>query len=112
MLSKQLVTQPVIAADRPLQKLRKPGYKQKEVRVVLLCRVFSPVDINQVRYGLERIERNTQRQNQSAGAGPGRKQRIPVFQIREYAEVDQKTRCQNQAFALEQLCAAEMFYFL
>ena len=109
MLSKQLITQPVIAADRSLQELRKPGHKQKKVRVVLLCLIFSAVDINQVRYGLECIERNAKRQNQSAGAGSGRKQRIPVFQIREYAEVDPKTSCQDQAFGSEQLRAAEMF---
>ena len=117
----QLTGQQIIPSDRSLDHLRKERGKQTEMQNVLLCRIFSAVDIDQISHCLECIEGNTKRKKQMKSCVRlkcRRKQRphifhdeIPVFQNRQNAEIQQKRQYKNAFRAFLIRCLNLFFLF-
>ena len=83
--------------DRACDQLREKRHKQRKAEEVPLRTLLTPVDIQHAGYGLERIKRNADRQNDP---GQPRQCLLP----RPANQTGQGCRCKKQIFAHKQRC--------
>ena len=104
MFCRQLSCQSAITSDRPLHQLREEGHEQRIFQEIMIRLLPSPVHIQKISQRLERIIRNSKRQDQMQHGKVLSGQRIHIcdhkiciFQERQHAQIQQNP-CHNDPF--------------